>query len=649
MSHPSGALPDSPFDNLTLTPLRSGFNEKRGLIVRKDKQRVGCWQVVPSLLTILIAGGLATTFLLWVAVIYRVDVGKSPFELGVFIANEGTTVEEDGARRARLFGLTLASITTQAVNISASFVLWLAAFVVASAWLRQQQRIAHDGVNLPTPFQYGLMVKLCTSVGIKSIYDGLQYLLFRRKQPAAPAMLITSLFFAFNIYATTRLVSIADIWLHADSFTIIQNVTSPVSAELRERMYQFGVAFNDSLCSVTTNGICLSTDIGWAGFTPWVFTTGLLVAANASTNIVYDRQLTTPLSVITLADEKDLAVIVPAEVNPNVIWTAPSFGIQAECINVSRECMNDPSRPSELDYNCSSIGYPEVPYNGTFMSGASDITPGRILSRVNQTLVGSQFGAWDLRRGSLPSNPQEFIVEFRWPVSLNDASSLKSPNTFAYIHTTGVVRAFAQCALSFYNLTIRHEGGRFQVVGEPERSSGSFVAVMWGPMVDQMARVIADPNDDSVMTAVNQELARISLGAFSGATINAPTDTAIVSRPTLVSRYGLTPVLIYVILIYAYCLMALGMFFWVSLIKTNVVQAPSGETSTTLELTQRQLADALSLVSAIFPPPNQQRGDITDKFKEDESTPRLVVEVQPSADLTYRVRERKAWEADSGA
>lgn len=73
--------------------------------------------------------------------------------------------------------------------MTVSFLMALVAYRVAADWLYDQS-LATRQVQLPTPAQYGLLLKLCGSSNISSAWDTCRYLWASKDTaPRAPASL----------------------------------------------------------------------------------------------------------------------------------------------------------------------------------------------------------------------------------------------------------------------------------------------------------------------------------------------------------------------------------------------------------------------------------------------------------------------------
>ena len=171
----------------------------------------------------------------------------------------------------------------------------------------------------------------------------------------------------------------ADFWLHVASSAVVYNTTSPISltsnpsaalTPLAEQ-YPYSIHLNQTLCDAHTSlngGICLTGEsVGFAWYTPSIAKSGILIASNSTPtkglfgpSEPYPQH---PVSVITLADENDLAVIVPTTVDPTLSWTGPTFGVRSTCKNLTPQCKTDNvTSNSQPIYDCTPAGFPSVSY-----------------------------------------------------------------------------------------------------------------------------------------------------------------------------------------------------------------------------------------------------------------------------------------------
>ncbi|TFK65030.1 hypothetical protein BDN72DRAFT_846112 [Pluteus cervinus] len=607
------------------------LNPHQHLVITRERRRIGPHLLLATCALVLVSAGAATVILLWLTVIHGIpetpgeSTITSAFKVGAFLTSEGTKMNDDGTVTGKLVGLTMTTITTQLVALSSPFLVAMMAYCVAGVWLEEQQHPIDGGSNLPTPLQYGLLMKLSSTAGVMSLYETGKYFLFRRTKTreALPFLLTTAFISVFTIYGLTHLLTLADLWLHLTSATVLHNTTTPFSPVSLD--YRFGVTVNETLCIPDRTYVtpCLVEHDGWAATFPYVAKNGMLISSNASStspsDVAPDSPIQSSLSVITLKDAEDLAVIVPTSVDPSISWSAPTFGIRSSCLSMTQSCTHITDVPGKaggymVSYNCSGAGYPYIPYDRTYwirnFNFENPNTTGRVGAMLDDTVVQGALWQYYSRGHSLPENPQSIQIEMAWPLSITVPTS-RNRSDVVY-DPTFLANAFVVCDVEFFNLTVKHAGNRrFEVVGEMERSSRNFTAVMWEPLISQMvnlqlhanlqARALLERSDDNFIVAMNQELSRLSLGMFAGATISAPATDFYVTSSTLVGRYPIGPVVAYAFLLYLYSLIVLGIFFWASTLETALVKAHDGSTVPSLALAQNALTDPLVLVGMVFP------------------------------------------------
>ncbi|TFK66272.1 hypothetical protein BDN72DRAFT_899979 [Pluteus cervinus] len=600
--------------------------EKPRIIVEKRKSRIGCVLLLPTLILLFLSAGFASFLLLWLTVIHGISgpALKSAWAEGSFIVDEGRKVGQDGTQTARLLGLTISTITTNVVSITAPFLVGLSGYCVAGMWLKAQERSRDDGSNLPTPLQYGLLVKLSSVSGLKAMYDGMRYL-FRKKAKlvAIPAFISTAFALVITIYMITHFISLADLWLHTTTSAVVQNTTEAFVPNVAETLY--GVAYNES------GPLTIRY--------PDVQKNGMIIAANASSS------LPNPLSVITLHDEQDLAVIVPYDANPQLLWTAPSFGMRATCTNLTPQCLGNSTDYNNIDYNCSDAGYPTFPEisNPMYDFNTSIRIPGTVMDFDN-----------------IGTNPTTVVIEFTWTMFIH---GLVCPNTFASFCGQGIATGFASCDIAFFDVVVqRRANGTYGITETPEYSSTNLTQLSMFPLIysttmtqlhmNLFPHIVTDTNDASVMAAVNQELSRTTLAPFAAMLMNVPAQDFFLAKSALVSRYAVAPVLTYVSLLFIYSLIALGIFGWASSIRTKRVISGDGKSkSTMLVLAQAHLTDPMMVVASMLGSQSESSQavgtDPLELFAEDHDSKRLVVGVDDSGS-TFCVRERKtgSWKRD---
>ncbi|TFK69739.1 hypothetical protein BDN72DRAFT_589921 [Pluteus cervinus] len=663
-THPQMNISNSSSDETLLIP------SQPRLSVTRERKRMGWHLLLGTLIIVFISAGLSTLLILWIFWIHGVPSipGKSiiagVMQTGAFLVDEGTKKNEDGTERAKLVVLTISSVTTGAVAASAPILVMMAAYCTAGAWLAQQGQPSENGTNLPTPTQYGLLVKLSSTAGLVAMYDTARYLFVRgaqkRREPV-PTLLPIAFIAVVIIYAITHLIAAADLFLHLTSSAILHNTTYPVDLSSStpsfnptllagvDNTYPFGIAFNDTLCSSPSfvSVPCLYQGPGWAGYIPTIAKSGMMIASNSTPVGLFNDNEPSPrhsLSVITLHDEDDLAVIVPstsASMNSSLTWTGPTYGMRVNCRNLMPDCLtNDVDMATGGPvHNCSKAGYPYLPYDTNPRSSSNTSTsqlrsdsliPGKVLMTANSTVI-SDIYAYLATGGEYLPNPHEVQIELVWPNTIDDSGGYNQLNTVVDVRALGdKATGFVACQVEYFNLTVRYDGpgmdgGRYSIVeGSMEPTEKEFMAIMAGPLWMSMinlqlhanlqARAMSDRNDDNVIAALNQEVSRLSLAIFAGSVVTQAPHSLSITKSAFVSRYPVTPVLVYTGLLYIYALIVLGIFAWASTIKTNLVRMVARNTETdsdyemggsrevtTLELAQNALTDPLVLVGLGVP------------------------------------------------
>ncbi|KAJ6608828.1 hypothetical protein B0H10DRAFT_1955054 [Mycena sp. CBHHK59/15] len=173
---------------------------------------LGWLVVLPGVVVALLSAGFATCLFLYLAVPRGSDAPS--FYSGFY-------VDETTGDGARLRGLTGSTVITNIVWLGCPVLISMIAYCVAGSWLSHQQHPRSERPNLPTPLQYGLLVKMLSAPSLGgSVYQSGSYLLNRKKRVAVPPLFTTAFLLTTGVLTITYLISIADIWLHAASSVV---------------------------------------------------------------------------------------------------------------------------------------------------------------------------------------------------------------------------------------------------------------------------------------------------------------------------------------------------------------------------------------------------------------------------------------------
>lgn len=175
-----------------------------------------------------------------------------------------------------------------------------------------------------------------------------------RRRASLPPLFKQALGTAAVIYILTHTVGGVDIWLHGTTFS---------AAAMRPDTYNepapFGVDFNSTLCPdqqpSRTKLPCLCSRDGWAFNYTDIIRTGYSASFNESDS---------PFRVITLANERDTAIVIPGSSTNygEKSFVANTFAARAECKSINNLCERVPEGTGTYTGNCSNIGYPTIPY-----------------------------------------------------------------------------------------------------------------------------------------------------------------------------------------------------------------------------------------------------------------------------------------------
>ncbi|KAJ7311490.1 hypothetical protein DFH08DRAFT_1045377 [Mycena albidolilacea] len=577
---------------------------------------------LPALIIALLSFTMATILLLYLVAVRRVS---TPDASAIFVSELATDT---------LVGLTISTVATHMVSISVPFLIYVAAYCVAGKWLQEQEFPGQTRPALPTPLQYGFMVKMFTTSSVTSVFQAGQYMRAWRPTIQFPRAFHLALTLTTLILGLSYSLILADIWLHGASSVVQVTVASAVPG------VPVGLTFNQSVCT-SPNNACLNDTAGWAFNAPWVTQTGLRIAANDTS---------APFSVLTLNNASDLAVVVVPS-SADLLLTAdpdsmPSFGVRAQCSSLTPTC----SAVSQAQ--CP--GYPQVALalggNTTARASASASTHASSTSATHATATSAvpvpQPTTSLVATGPAGANPQSVRVQLQWAPN----AMVRPANPAAIQASSGDILAWAACNLTFYNLTLRHEEGNYGVVGNPVLAESNFATIMQGGLLSQVgnlqllsnlqATMLAQPDVSSAVAAMNQELGRLTLALFAGTLERSVSPTAaqrtsISPHPVLLGRYPLPPVVVYLLLLYAYALTAAGIYLAAARLRSALFRAPGYKQTNAVQLAQLRLADPLALVAALYPSSHleasSEADDARDLFLEDSTTPRLAMGTEGQA------------------
>ncbi|KAG8912649.1 hypothetical protein FRC01_004969 [Tulasnella sp. 417] len=488
--------------------------------------------------------------------------------------------EEKWTRRKSSEGhlglLILSSLASHLITDTSSILMTLIAYRVGAQWLNASQENGSVAQN-PTPLQYGLMVRLMGSSSISAIGESCLYAARSQARSRLPRLFKQALTMSVSVWILARLVGLADLWLHTTSKSVSVTISTPANPYAP---YTFSAQFNQTICPAYEEMFNRSNSSPDPYPCAWAFDRFLMrdESMNAAGFYTMANESSSVWSTISLADAADLAILVPGPAidTRNKSYTVSTFGIRANCASLNPSCDRNGTEIT-MTTSCAKAGYPQLPYfnktsQGEVFSETTQIDDG-IFGIVDGELLGE--GEWEVSHNNfLTSNPAKVAIQLRWDTrNSGDATDFYGEGYWdAYSRAVDTwppqkITLYAGCNVSFFDVTARRDG---------ERNAWTLVDT------------------------------RLMLGAASGYFETANATEVDSLAETLVGRYSVGPVLLFMLLLCLYALLALLVFLssWWTADQTLV--PPDGESAdmqgtSMLALTQMWLTNPIPLVGGAFP------------------------------------------------
>ncbi|KAG8903437.1 hypothetical protein FRC01_009200 [Tulasnella sp. 417] len=575
-------------------------------------RRLGLIGTVPTFFVLLISFGFATLIVVWARTHQDGDPESGGLGIaaavrnGSFVLNEGKRSASDANPHVSLRVLMFSALASHLISVTSAFLMTVVAYRAAAQWLSSSETCTHSN---PTPLQYGLLCRTLGSSNIMGFLKSLQYVLRGRPRRASlPRMFKEALGTAAVIYIFTHTVGVVDIWLHGTTFSIAAMRPEPLTEAAA-----FGVSFNSTLCpnrrSIRAKLPCLCSREGWAFNHTDVIRTGYSTSFNQSDSA---------WRVITLANEKDTAIVVPG-FNTNYggkMFIANTFAARAQCKSINNLCDRVPEGTGTYTGNCSNIGYPTIPYILPDNMGIANY----IFGFINGSMAGQAEGIPDFPRGKwITPNPTSLAIQLRWSLHLNTELLINQGESAVDLFPTPWVTLYATCELAYYNATVKyHPSTDSWELLNSTLSSPDFTSILWAPLIYQHATqqitgsVIGIAMDshaqDGVMAALSQNLGRNALSQVAGAFQPAPALEVYLMHPVVLGLYPAAPLLCLIGLLYLYSGLALSIFVVSCTANYRAIVIPPEMTGrekdterSALDLAQTYLTDPVPILSESFP------------------------------------------------
>ncbi|KAJ7636441.1 hypothetical protein FB45DRAFT_1001545 [Roridomyces roridus] len=503
---------------------------------------VGLLAVIPLVLSFITTTGIASALIGWLLTRRVPSPGTaeeaSQFR-GALVAAEGHnqfsfgsgsgngTQDHSSGSSTTMYGLAISTVSrsfakVHVVSLTTPLVIGFVAYWFADIWIKNQQRGQHK--RMPTPVQYGLLVDLCRSAGLFSVYDA---------------------------------AKIADFWLHTTASTFTHTDITPILPEL---LPAIGSQLNTTLCPgpVLVNVLpsdvkqpdysnCLHVGRESASSPVWFWGNTKITAQG--TAVV---QNSSSVSQATFIDG-DLAILAPKTFPSNVDDVHfDTFGLRAECAPITN-CEIDTL--AETILFCPSF---DPPLNASSLPDATSTVKQYNLTNHEMTFDNGQFVAgYELNSLLNPAGAQVMLFWTASPdtVVFPEANASSGWYNVPRPVTTTYMFYAATCAITAYNVSVSYSiqnstRSSLSLVGDPILSNFNTTSALLAAL-DPAFTELAPYLTSTLETSLN-----VSVDAFNSMRADATSGNRVSQR--IISRYPLAPLCTLLAILYGYGLLLLA-------------------------------------------------------------------------------------------
>lgn len=324
------------------------------------------------------------------------------------------------------------------------------------------------------------------------------------------------------------------------------------------------------------------------------------------------------MQAITLADQGNLAVLVVPTAPRDMQFTASSLGARASCKPFNDVCL------SVDGFNCTTAGYPGLP----ILPFATDLNNAQTPTSASHTVYimtadcpnctySVQNTVSNSQLFTPPTNPISAWLQFdtdnldlaTWAVH-GEKTASGNPVDIPPFNILSLIN----CSLAFYNVNLGYNTGNYTSQSEelmdPAIADGFSGPTRLGLYNDQLSnnyqtRISSSSDNDTLVSFVEQDLARLALGYAAASIVNLQFNTTSQTGvgQKLLGRYPFWPTVIFMTLLYIYAGVALIVILWALLFpRAYTIRAPTSEESVSaLELAHLRLTNPMALVAEALP------------------------------------------------
>ncbi|GJE98190.1 hypothetical protein PsYK624_144120 [Phanerochaete sordida] len=538
--------------------------------------------------------------------------------------NSDGTIDLDST----LYGLTISTIATKVVSFATPIVVGVFALRLAKDWIRAQEE--QRGEDIPTPAQYGLLIKLCTSASLMSLYESGVYLGRKTGQRAkAPPVFILALVAVILMLFLSYALSAVDIWLHSTSKAFLH---TEIHSATPDTLPHVGSDIDLNVCpgpAVTFTFYEVVPPEGFANYTNCVHwatsnTHGPLQGwGNASLMNVGLAALKNDSTQFRTVAIGDYAVLVSASLPQNLQnATFDTFAISASCQPVSNCVTND--APDLFTVACPSLN---VPTNSTFDLNMTSSVQSYNVTANQQGDTYPAESKWGYRLGTV-LNPYGALVNLGF-VSSEDAFLLPNANTPGWymMPESGFTMAYyyGACTVTAYNVSVSYTSaptssslsdvGTYTLTSTPVLSNFNTTSALFAALDDAYAPDLTtylqstltpalNVSSDTFSTLLAQNLSFAMASMASPLFMATPATGGQTLAQRVASRYGAGALYTFIALLalYGVLCVVLGAFGACASSRELVVdgRAQAQATRTEVEHVHLRLSDPLVLVAERF-------------------------------------------------
>ncbi|KAJ7708753.1 hypothetical protein B0H17DRAFT_1030767 [Mycena rosella] len=587
-------------------------------------RRIGCFAVLPGLLTVVVSWVLATAILVWLYSRRITDhpSTEDPFFNGALVAVEKVAApkhDADGSVLAQssLYGLTISSLASTIVPITIPLLMGLFAFLVAADWLHAQESGRTNA--LPTAPQYGMMVHMFSSAGFKAVYDYASFFWSPSTAVAQPIAAIRKCLAALLVLLTFNYLLVGgDLWLHSRTTSFIHHRASPLSGD-SFASYALGSAINKTICPgplsaedgstpgsvyncqtlrTNNNGEAVDSNT-WGNTEPDLIGKGVTtLRGQLASNQVYLVGDLAFVSRPNMTTDLDGAVF-------------DTLALKTQC--KASNCTEEFNGPGQGTYTCAefSPAY-EYLFQGANSASVNDLQRFSVADRTRLN------GSYPL---GASINPSGAIAVINYPTAASTTETRLGNNSLPGWQSSGSGDGghsdtfIAECTVTAYTVKVKLSNlpsQSFTLVSDPVladfnttsaltpalESDGALSLVLINFLADEFQ--YADVSDeDAFLAAFSQNLSVAALSLASPLVLTHPITNGSFIDLQSASRYEWAPLFFYTGILYLYGFAALILSIVVSLISSPTIMHGNWPVKTT-ELLKLRLTDPMVLIADQF-------------------------------------------------